>query len=214
MKPRIFAIHYPHKFVPKGGRIVYCFRDQKDATLSTYHFLNALISLRGRVSLSTFAQHYMLKNIEFRLKDLLVWWENRHDDDLLFLFFDHLKEDHEGCVRRIANFMGVECDDDVIARVVHTTTHAEMARHHSKFSVHRFATVLAEKLGESPPPDSELVSRVRKDGGKSGEGKEKLPAEVQQLIDDMWQEIVTSKLGFNDLNEMSEAWKNEKVGRY
>lgn len=153
----------------------------------------------------------MLKNIEFRLKDLLVWWENRYDDDLLSLFFDDL---NEGCVRRIANFMSVKCDDDVIAHVVHTTTHAEMARHHSKFSVHRFATVLAEKLGESPPPDSELVSRVRKDGGKSGEGKEKLPAEVQQLIDDMWQEIVTSKLGFNDLNEMSEAWKNEKVGRY
>lgn len=61
--------------------------------------------------------------------------------------------------------------------------HAEMARHHSKFGVRRFATVVVENLGESPPPEDEPVSRVRKDGGKSGEGKEKLPVELQQRID-------------------------------
>ena len=209
-KPRIFAIHHRHEFVPKGGRIIYCFRDQKDAVLSHYHFLNTLVSLRGRVSLSIFSQYFMLEKVELNLRDLLVWWEHRHNSDLLLLFFDDIKEDHEGCVRRIAKFMGVQCDDDVIARVVHTTTHAEMARHHSKFGVRRFATVIAEKLGESPPPEGESISRVRKDGGKSGEGKQKLPVEVQQRIDQMWQEIVTAKLGFKDLKEMREAWKIEQ----
>lgn len=131
---------------------------------------------------------------------------------MLIVFFDDLKEDHEGCVRRIAKFMGIECDYDVIARVVHTTTHAEMARHHSKFGVRRFATVVAEKLGESPPPEGEPISRVRRDGGKSGEGKEKLPLELQQRIDQMWREIVTAKLGFKDLKEMREAWKREQMG--
>ena len=152
----------------------------------------------------------MLEKVELHLKDLLVWWEHRHDSDSLLLFFDNLKEDHEGCVRRIAKFMGVKCDEDVIARVVHTTTHTEMARHHSKFGVHRFATAVAEKLGESPPPEGESVSRVCRDGGKSGEGKQKLPVEAQQQIDQMWQEIVTAKLGFKDLNEMREAWKKEQ----
>ena len=133
VKPRIFAIHQPHEFVPKGGRIIYCFRDQKDAVVSNYHFLNTLVSLRGRVSLSIFTQHFMLEKVELYLKDLLVWWEHRHDSDLLLLFFDDLKEDHKRCVRRIAKFMGVECDEGVIAHVVHTTTHTEMARHHSKF---------------------------------------------------------------------------------
>ena len=213
-KPRVFAIHHPYEFVPKGGKIIYCFRDQKDAILSNYHFFNLLVSLRGRVSLPVFTQHLMLERVELYLKDLLVWWDHRHDDNLLVLFFDDLKEDHEGCVRRIAKFMGIECDDDVIARVVHTTTHAEMARHHSKFGVRRFATVVAENLGESPPPEDEPVSRVRKDGGKSGEGKEKLPVELQQCIDQMWQEIVTAKLGFKDLKEMRVAWKMEQTGRY
>ena len=100
--------------------------------MSNYHFLNTLISLKGRVSLSIFAQHFMLEKVESYLKDLLVWWEHCHDDNLLMLFFDDLKEDHEGCVRRIAMFMSIKCDDNIIARVrFHTTTHAEMARHHS-----------------------------------------------------------------------------------
>ena len=128
------------------------------------------------------------------------------------LFFDDLKEDHEGCVCRIAKFMGVKCDD-INARIVYTTTHAEMARHHSKFGVRRFTTVIAENLGESPPPEDEPVIRVRKDGGKSGEGKEKVPVDLQQRIDQMWQEIVTAKLRFNDLKEMREAWKKEQTGR-
>ena len=102
--------------------------------------------------------------------------------------------------------MGVKCDKDVISSVVHTTIHAEMAWHHSKFGVCSwFATVSAEKLGESPPPEGKSVSQVLKDGGKSVEEKQKLPVEVQQCIDQMWQEIVTAKLV--NLKEMCEAWK-------
>ena len=66
------------------------------------------------------------------------------------------------------------------------------------------------ETGESLLPESEFVGRVRKDGGKSGEGKQKLPIEIQQRIDQMWQEIVTSKLGFQNLQEMREAWKKEQ----
>ena len=70
--------------------------------------------------------------------------------------------------------------------------------------------MLTKKFGDEPPPEEEYVGRVCKDGGKSGEGKQKLPVEVQQRIDQMWQEIVTSKLGFQNLQEMCEAWKKEQ----
>lgn len=85
----MFAIHHPYEFVPKGGKIIYCFRDQKDANLSNYHFFNLLVSLRGRVSLPVFTQHLMLERVELYLKDLLVWWDHRyrHDNNLLVLFF-------------------------------------------------------------------------------------------------------------------------------
>ena len=52
---------------------------------------------------------FMLEKVELFLKDLLVWREHLHDDNLLMLFFDDLnKEDHEGCVCRIAMFIGIK----------------------------------------------------------------------------------------------------------
>ena len=207
-KPMLFLTHLPYSDIPLGGRRICCFRDQKDAIISAYHFLNSLLCLRGRVSLSIFANLWT-RATELRLKDLLTWWEHRHDDNLLLVFFDDLKEDHAGCVRRIAKHMGVDCDEDTIARVVHTTSHAEMSKIGSKFSSRQLAQIIADKLGESMTPESEYVSRVRKGGGRSGDGQ-KLPPEIIAYVDQLWQEIVTPKLGFKDLKEMREARKKEQ----
>ena len=210
-EPRIFFSHLPYDRVPKGGKMIYCFRDQEDALYSFYRFADTMLVLRGRVSLPIYANTVMKSgdygDVAMVLNGLLVWWEHRHDDDVLFLFFDDLKEDHTGCVRRIAKFTGIDCDEALLARVVHTTTHAEMVRHHSKFDAHNLAMMLAKKFGEEPP--TEFSGRVRKDGGKSGDGQ-KLPPEVRQYIKEKWQEIVTEKLGFQNLKEMREAWHKEQ----
>ena len=129
-EPRIFFSHLPYDRVPKGGKMIYCFRDQGDALYSLYRFLDALYLLRGRVSLPIFA-NTVIKSGDYGgvavvLNELLVWWEHRNDADVLFLFFDDLKEDHAGCVSCIAKFIGVDCDEALLALVVHTTTHAEM----------------------------------------------------------------------------------------
>ena len=208
-KPRIFLTHLPYEFVPMGGRRLYCCRDQKDSLISAYYFLNSLLLLKGRIALPIFADIWM-QAVEYRLKDLLIWWEHRHDNDLLLVFFDDLKEDHAGCVRRIAKHIGVDCDEDVIARVVHTTSHAEMSRLSSKFTNQKYQEIIAERVGETILPEDKVVSRVRKGGGKSGDGQQ-LPLEIQQRIDQLWKDIVTAKLGFQDLNEMREAWKKEQI---
>ena len=208
-KPHIFITHHLYHLVPIGGRRICCFRDQKDAAISAYHFFDSLLSLKGRVCLPIFAKFWVETTLEHRLKDLLIWWEHRHDDDLLLLFFEDLKEDHEDCVRQIAKFIGINLDEATIARVVHTTTHTEMLQHHSKFDSRRYAAMIAKRIGETLIPESEHTGRVRRGGGKSGEG-EKLPAEIKQHIDQVWQEIVTSKLGFQDMNEMRLAWRQEQ----
>ena len=206
--PRVFVSHLTYHLVPKGGKKIFSFREPKDAVVSAYHFMDSALAMKGRVPLPIFAQVF-LQRIEQQLNDLLDWWEHRGDDNVMLLFYDDLKEDHAGSVRRIARYMGVDCDEDAIARVVHTTSHAEMSRHASKFDTRKFATKMTEKFGEAPVAEGEYVGRVRKDGGKSGEGKRVLPAEVQQQIEQLWQRVVTSKLGFKNLQEMREAWKKE-----
>ena len=208
--PRIFASHLPYPLIPEGGKRIFSFRNQKDAVVSAYHFFDTCLALKGRVTLPIFARAY-IQQIEKHMQELVMWWEHRHDDDVLLLFFDDLKEDHPGCVRQIAKFMDVNLGEDDVARVVHTTSHAEMSRLASKFGTRKVVLKMMEKIGEEPPPEGEYVGRVRKDGGKSGEGKQKLPVEIQQRIDQMWREIVTSKLGFQDLKEMREALKKERA---
>lgn len=80
-------------------------------------------------------------------------------------------------VCQIAKFIGVDCDEDTIARVVHTTTHVEMARHHKKFDSGIVSAEIAKKVGDTLLPENECVGRVRKNGGKSGDGQQ-LPAEI------------------------------------
>ena len=206
-EPRIYFTHHTYESIPKGGKLIYCFRDQKDALYSLALFVDSVAALKGRVSLPTFIEfstdlHWTADN----LRGLLGWWEHRHDEDVLFLFFDDLKEDHTGCVKRIAKFIGVECDEETIARVVHTTTHAEMARHSSKFDFHNLVPFWAKMYGDDPP--SEFNGRVRKDGGRSGDGQN-FPCEVQERIDQEWYDIITAKLGFHDLKEMRATWKKE-----
>lgn len=207
---RIFKSHLPYPAVPKGGKMIYCFRDQCDALYSAYKFVNSVLSLKGRVTLPVFANGAMMnQSVENAYRDLLTWWEHRHDKEVLFLFFDDLKEDHAGIVRHITKFVGVECNDEVLARVVHTTTHAEMAKHSSKFDAHNIANIIAEKVGEKPGIADDHVGCVREDGGKSGEGKLLLPVDVQQQIEHKWKEIIADTLGYRNLKEMRDAWKNE-----
>ena len=208
-KPRILATHLTYPLIPKGGRNIYCFRDQKDMLVSACYYADWVLSLNGRVSLPNTALALM-PQVEINLHDLVLWWEHRHDDDILLFFYDDLLKDHAGSVHRIAKFIGVDCDEDTLARVVHTTTHAEMARNHRKFDTHAIAMHIAQKAGDTLLPVNERVERVRKNGGRSGDGR-RLPAEIQQRVDKLWLDIVTPKLGFSNLQEMREAWHKEQL---
>ena len=206
--PRLFATHVPYDRVPRGSKVIACFRDPKDIFLSLFLFLDSLLVLKGRVELSVFAKNKGYLGILKRMLDsLVIWWEHRHDKGVLILFYEDLKEDHDASVRRIAQFMGAHLTDEEIGRVVHATTHAEMYRHREKFDLHEFTGKLLEMMEEVS--SDELVGRVRKNGGKVGEGEKRLTEEVKQSIEKEWQETVTAKLGFRDFNELRQALKKE-----
>lgn len=54
-KPHIFVTNLSHSLIPRGGKLICCYRDQKDAVLSAYHFFNSKLCLKGRVSVPIFA---------------------------------------------------------------------------------------------------------------------------------------------------------------
>lgn len=85
-----------------------------------------------------------------------------------------------------------------------------MSKHSSKSNAHSLSLALAQQIGEEPDFDAEdYVARVRKDGGKSGDGK-LLPHHIQEYYNQQWKEIITAELGFNNLKEMRDAWHKEQ----
>ena len=206
-EPRIFYSHVPYESLPKGGKVIHCVREPKDVFFSLVTYLDTLLLLKGRVSMTVMYDLMQVKGhyTANSLKDLLQWWEHRHDEGVLFVFFEDIREDHAGWTRIFAEFMGLS-DEETLARVVRNTTHAEMAKHQSRFVDHSIIAECAKMFGDDPP--SVPVGRVRKEGGKSGDGH-KLPLEMQEAIDRAWQNIITPKLGFRNYDEMRAVWSNE-----
>lgn len=102
-------------------------------------------------------------------------------------------------------------DDATVAKVVETTTHQCMssADHHARFDDHRIARAFAE-INDLPWP-RELTGKVRKTGGKSGEGSAKLAHAHRDAFAKAWSKVVSARLGFKDLRAMRAAWKKEQA---
>ena len=64
---------------------------------------------------------------------LAAWWPLRHASNVLFLHYNDMKRDHDGSVRRLADFLGIRHDDAAWARILEYTSFPWMKRHDVKF---------------------------------------------------------------------------------
>lgn len=251
---RVFKSHAPYarlQYTP-AVKLVYCFRDLRDVTISAFKFMSKRTSQpfltlgrAGDCALTVpppsppvcaaiwpgsmmgmdgppgcTAEQVMTLPLWERtmmgrmgggprgsLRCLVEWWAHRHDENVCFVFYDDLKADtadSPATVRRMARFMEVEekLSKAQIDAVFEQTTHKVMSspENHAKFDDHRIAEQLSKKLGL--PLDRQLVGKVRKDGGTSGQGKAQLSAEALELLATAWKEVVEAELGFKDLPAM------------
>jgi hypothetical protein len=78
---------------------------------------------------------------------------------VLWLFFEELKEDLLECVKRIADFMGIHCSQQLLKKVTEMSTFEYMKHHDDKFD---------EKISKRTrnaacglPPDAGLSSKKK-----------------------------------------------------
>lgn len=64
---------------------------------------------------------------------LAAWWPLRREPNVLFLHFSDMKRDHEGSVRRIAEFIGADPDEETWPKVLEHASFGWMKRHEDKF---------------------------------------------------------------------------------
>jgi aryl sulfotransferase len=93
---------------------------------------------------------------------LSAWWPLRHESNVLLMHFSDMKRDHEGSVRKIADFLGFEPEPEEWLAILEYTSFPWMKRHEHKFEIRHAAHV--------PVLDSGAMVRKGKTGAAHEDG--------------------------------------------
>jgi len=120
---RLFTSHLPYPLMPHlnntTAKIVYVARNPKDVAISTYFHNQSKGGYEG-----TWEEHFQLflsSDVGFGpyFDHVLPWWQaSRKDNRILFLKYEDMKHDHAGNVAKLASFLDLHPDPQLISTVV------------------------------------------------------------------------------------------------
>ncbi len=197
-RPRAFKSHLPWDPMPKGGRYIIVVRDPGDAAVSSFKFSEGWFLEPGAISIDEFVIQGFLKKREY-YKHLRSWWAHRHDDNVLLMAYEHMLNDPERAIERIAEFIGIDLDDELRAITLQHASLEFMLAHKDRFDDALIRKLSEDVMGLPPGSDSAKV-RLGKAGTRTD-----LSAETRAILDDVWQEEIAGELGLPDYAALLEA---------
>jgi len=188
-EPRAFKSHLSYDQVPADARYIVSVRDPRDALVSAYRFFGGWFFEPGSIDIETIGRVRFVEGRTY-YTHLASWWPHRHDANVLLLAYEHMKDDHEGAVRRVAEFIGFGDEDERIAIACQESSLASMKAHHDKYDdlmMREHSEVVCDlPLGS----DS---SKVR--SGEVGAHRVELSERLVTDLDATWGETITADLG-------------------
>jgi Sulfotransferase domain len=174
---RVIKTHFDFDWLPYSpeARYIIVIRDPKDVFVSSYFFFikNGFLKFTGLSSNSWFEV--------FLSSGLAPWtswpvntagyWAQRHRPNVLIVSFKSMKQDLRGTVRKVAAFMDVRADDEVIERVCRKSSFDYMKQIDDKF-----------RAWEMIPWTSTAAPMMRK--GDKAAPSELLTPEQQRRLDE------------------------------
>lgn len=197
--PRAFKSHLGWDKVPRGGKYIVSIRDPKDALFSFYKFTEGWFFEPGSITLDDYARANFIGDRNY-WKHLTSWWPRRNDDDVLMMTFEHMKTDLTGTIQKVAAFIDIEVDAELLAITEEHASLSFMQKHKD-----RFDDLLMRKRSEQIagiPPGSDSA-KVR--AGQVGEHKQHLSGEVSAELDAIWREEITATFGFETYADLAAA---------
>ncbi|XP_066030178.1 sulfotransferase 1B1-like [Pocillopora verrucosa] len=147
--PRLIRSHLPYHVIPmskeesKRSKYIYVARNPRDVAVSYYHFVLSFgpssyfngtweffvkLFLEGKNSYGFWSDH------------VLPWWKHRDEPHVLFLKYEDLKKDLCGNVRMISEFLEKPLSDEMIRKITHQCTFAEMKKNSNSYVISAYAT--------------------------------------------------------------------------
>jgi hypothetical protein len=131
--PRTFKSHLAYRHIPRGCKYIYVARNGKDVAVSYFHFARS--HLRFASAFDDFFELFIKGKVEAGswFEHVKGWWEHRNDPNVLFLRYEDLHEDLEGCLHRLIAFCDLEVEPARFPAIVERCGFAFMKAHESKF---------------------------------------------------------------------------------
>ena len=195
-RPHAFKTHTKLDEVPKGGKYIVIVREPCDTLVSDYHFMEGMFFEKGTISLEEFAREEFIPSHDIH-KHILAFWDHRNDEDVLPLCYENMKADLSRTIERVAAFIDIPLDDELREIVLKQSDIKFMREHKEQFEDH----IIRKARGEAMrlPLDGRL-NKVRT--GQVGESKERVPDEIRNELEAVWQEVVMPKTGLHSYEEL------------
>ena len=184
--PRGFKSHLSYDKVPKGCKYINVIRNPIDAAFSSFKFMEGWYIEPGSISADEFVSHNSQKGEYHR--HFVSWWPHRNDADVLYLVYEHMKQDITTTIKKIAAFSEIELDQELLEVVKNNSSFSFMTEHKDRFD----DAMLRRQSEEKVLPQGSDSSKVRL--GKVGEYD--LSKDVINALSDKWEEVVMPLTGF------------------
>jgi hypothetical protein len=195
--PRAFKSHLSWDVMPRGGRYINVVRDPGDAAVSMFKFQEGWFLEPGAVGVDEFVQSTLQHRRYYH--HLKSWWPRRNDEDVLFLAYEKMLQDTERTIRRVAEFIGISLDAELLKLTLEHSSMDFMLQYKDRFDDAMLRRYSEEHAGIPSGSDS---AKVR--AGKSGSSVV-LSEETHAMLASVWSEEITATLGFPDYAAMIEA---------
>ena len=106
---RCYKTHFKYNDCPKGSKYIVIYREPRCVLYSFYNFFQGwMIQPPGDVTIEDFIHEicFPANSSANYFEHFMTWWKHRNDENVLFLFYEEMKEDLEKTVRAVAKFMG------------------------------------------------------------------------------------------------------------
>jgi hypothetical protein len=194
-EPRAFKSHLEWDSIPKGGRYIVVLRDPGDVLVSGFKFSEGWFLEPGSVSIEEYAQDEFLKSRGY-YKHLRSWWPQRSNDDVLLLGYEHMLRSHVATIERIAAFIGIALDDELLTITREHSSLEFMLAHKDRFD-DALIRRRSEELADLPPGSDSAKVRAGKAGSKA-----ELSEALLQALEQAWQEEIAEPLGYPDYDSL------------
>ncbi|KAG1712214.1 Sulfotransferase 1C2 [Nymphon striatum] len=122
--PRIIRTHIPHEILSKSiiedSKIIYLARNPKDVVTSFYFFHKHNTDVKNfNENFSQFFSRFLNDATLYSpySNHVKAFWNNRHRENVLFMFYEDILNDPIGSIRAVASFLNKNISDESVQNI-------------------------------------------------------------------------------------------------